>query len=521
MKSSRTAIFLATALIIVWAVELLIIQEITTNPGAELSSKVVRYALRRFGLNLLACTALLYTLNRFWLYSLFVLGSLFSIVVTVYAGYFNQPMSWMTFSNQWQEGLANTSHGIATISIPVITILVVAFVIKVTLIEWIRRYPLTWTFSKRAAILAGVTYFVAAIGYAGFYKPISRTHVRTPEYTYGYMIAWAAEFLAYDTDVVLADAIAKASGRSHLLTKSERPLEFGDDIVVIQVESLDFDALNATSQNELVMPFLHDLKERSMFYMVEPFHFTGTCDADFSLLTASPPNGIITPFKVYGFPYDRALPRLVSELGYSPSAIHGNTGGFFQRRAAYQQMGFSKLYFGEELKEYSINGRHDHELFNLSAKLINESPEPIFHFIITWTSHGPFKRLPPETEELIPEPNDRHELYLNNMRYVDDSLERYYEQLPENTTVVIYGDHHSDVTGYVEGEVHANRVPWIICRKDEDLSTQQKTMQTGLAMSGELGQLEMVCFLWDNLEAAVKVADQKESEHDRLDEIPQ
>ena len=517
ITGSRVAIILCTALIFLWAIELLIIQEATTCPDGVLSSSnLLKYAARRLALNLLACTALVYFLNRAWLYGAFLLGLGFSALVATHAGYFGQPLSWTTLSNQWHEGLSNTGHGIATVSWSILLFVGIAFGIKVALREVIRRYPLAPAFSRTAAALAGITYLVFAVGLAGFHKPIRRVNIGSPEYTYGYAVAWATEYLTYDAEAVLADAIAKSKVKSHLLTEKERPVEFGNNIVVIQVESLDFDAVDATVGDKQVMPFLHDLKQRSLFYMVEPFHDTGTCDADFSLLTSSAPNGNITPFKVHGFPYSQSLPWLVTELGYSAVAIHGNSGTFFQRRPAYQQMGFSKLYFAKELKEHGVNGALDDELLQFSANLINESAEPMFHFIITWTSHGPFRQLPPYAQRLIPSPRGIHERYVNNMRYVDRSLEEYYEQLPDNTTVVIYGDHHSEVQGYVDGEAHRERVPWIICQKGKDLAERQETLRTGLATSGDLGQLEMVCFLRDNLEATASVANRASGEQGRV-----
>jgi len=365
-------------------------------------------------------------------------------------------------------------------------------------------------------MIAGIGYFAGAVIFAGYSKPIKRVNLGSPEYTYGYAVAWATEYLTYDAEAVLADAVAKAAVKSHEVSKNEPLLAFRNHIVVIQVESLDYDAVDAMVGNERVMPFLHGLKGRSKCYMVQPFHSTGTSDADFSLLTASTPNGKITPFKVLGFPYQASLPRLVERLGYRAVAIHGNTGTFFQRRPAYEQMGFSQLYFDKELKEHGVNGAEDDQILQFSAKLIRESAEPMFHFIITWTSHGPFQQLPPGAEKLIPEPSGIHEHYLNSMRYVDRSLERYYQALPEHATLVMYGDHHSGVQGYVAGDAHENHVPWIICGKEGAAVNRPATSNTDFATSGKLNQLDMACYLQDSLEAAAFVAERADPARTRI-----
>ena len=503
----RLAIILFTLLIATWAFELLIIQDATTHPDDSLPvSLILKYAARRMVLNVAVCTLLVCVLNRIWLYGLFLVGMAFSTVIITYASYFHRPLSWLTLSDQWEEGVSVAGYGFALIPWSAILLLSIVLGLKVALREAIHRQPFPTNLRRKAAAVAGLVYLVSAVGFAGFYKPISRVNTGSPEYTYGYAVAWAAEYLSYDTEAVLADAIAKSAIKSHTLTEKERLLEFGDNIVVLQVESLDFDTLDAKVGDQYVMPFLHALKRQSMVYMVKPFHFTGSSEADFSLLATSTPNGRITPFKVQGFPYSDSLPWLVEKLGFTAVAIHGNTGAFFQRRAAYQQMGFSELYFVKELEELGVCGAEDDEVLQFSARLLNESDQPMFHFIITLTSHGPFDQLPPDCDKLFPSPRGIRHRYLNSMRYVDRSLEKYYQKLPNGTTLVIYGDHHSRVQGYQSGDVHEDRVPWLICQKGRNLAKRQKTLRTGLATSGSLSQLDMVCYLRDSLEATALVA---------------
>ena len=169
-------------------------------------------------------------------------------------------------------------------------------------------------------------------------------------------------------------------------------------------------------------------------------------------LTHHMPNGRIAPFKVEDFPYRDTLPQVMRQRGYSCIAMHGNTGNFFYRRPAYKQMGFSKVYFAEELRELGCPMRSgevdDEELLRLSAKWLNEASEPTVHFIITLTSHGPFNKLPPEKRELFPQPASQAEAYVNSMRYVDRVLATYLESLPQGAVLVLYGDHESKVWGY-------------------------------------------------------------------------
>ncbi len=510
----RRTVLLLSLLVVIWAIELVIIEDLTTRPSDSLSVvSVLKYAARRMVLNTAVCACLVCLLNRFWLYGTFIAGTVFSGVVTSYATYFHQPLSWHTVSNQWQEGISVAGHGVALVSWSAILVLLVLLAVKVALRELAHREPVPVNLQRKWGVVFGVSYVLLGVGFAGFYKPIRRVNVGSPEYTYGYAVAWAAECLTYDADAVLADAVAKSQAKSRRLIAAEPRLNMGEHLVIVQVESLDYDVVDAKVGHRYVMPFLRQLKSRSMWYMVKPFHTTGTSDADFSLLTSSSPNGRITPFKVVGFPYGDSLPWLTGTLGYTAVAIHGNTGAFFQRRSAYAQMGFSKLYFAEELRQFGVDGAADDEVLRFSARLIHESKQPMFHFVITLTSHGPFNQLPDRAARLIASPQGIAERYLNSMNYVDRSLAEYYAELPDNTTLVIYGDHHSNVVGYVAGEPHGDRVPWIICQKGRDISGRQRTGKTGLATSGALNQLDLVCYFRDCVESVELLANQATPAH--------
>jgi len=240
-----------------------------------------------------------------------------------------------------------------------------------------------------------------------------------------------------------------------------------------------------------------------MCYVIRPVHQTGTSDADFTLLTGSMANGRIAPFKIKDFPYRDTLPQAASQRGYRCIAMHGNTGSFFFRRPAYERMGFSRIYFAEDLRELGCemqNGEvQDEELLRLSAKWMREASEPTVHFIITLTSHGPFHRLLPGKRELFPDPSCQVEAYLNSMRYVDCALASYLEALPQGTVLVLYGDHESRVRGYGQAPHAGERVPWLIHCKGQNLAERQRTRAMPWTQSGELDMLDAVTYLHKSL----------------------
>ena len=92
--------------------------------------------------------------------------------------------------------------------------------------------------------------------------------------------------------------------------------------------------------------------------------------------------------------------------------------------------------------------------------------------------------------------------YLDSIHYVDQSIGKYIEALPQGTIVVIYGDHgaHADgeSLGYKNAEYEGVAlVPFLIHQVGGDLSSLQKTRGAELATSGELTLLDMVLFIYD------------------------
>jgi hypothetical protein len=405
-------------------------------------------------------------------------------------------------AHQWREGLAVGDAGVATVDWRVVGLLAAGWIVKFAIALRIQRDLLPDRRCRLVAAACAGVYAVTAVTLAGYHKPIDSIRVGTPEYVYGYAVAWGAEMLCLDAEVLLAEATEKARPKSDRLTAVEEPIALGRHVAVVQVESLDFAVVDARVGGEPVMPFLHGLRDQSMLFSVKPFHASGSSEADFSLLMASTPIGRFNPFQVPGFSYADALPRLARERGYHVAAFHGNTGAFFHRRGAYEQMGFDELFFTEELAPRRVTGARDHEVFAFSAGLLAAATRPTMHFVITITSHTPFDKVPPGQRELFPAARNITERYLDSMRYVDRSLERYVAALPAGTTVIVYGDHESNVKGYLEDRAHESRVPWFIFEKGRDLSARQRTRDSGLALSGTLTQLDLACFLRDRLAAS-------------------
>ena len=483
-------------LISVWATEILFVQHWSACPSTAIETgTLVKDSARRMALNITACGFFICLLHKNFLTLAFSFWALSSCLLVVYSNYFGKPLSYTVFINQSREGLAVSDAAFTFLRWDIIAFAFFTFLLKVIISTIIPRKQIRKCIYLRWTAFYAFCYVLLAFLLAGVHKPIHEIRLGSPEYTYGYTVAWITEYLTFDSSALLQDANEKAKLKSDLIVNIDPAFQLGKHVAVVQVESLDYLAIESKAQNHFVMPFLKSLHEVAMTYSVKPFHATGSSEADFSLLMSATPIGRLNPFQVPGFSYEQSLPRLASQRGYKSIAFHGNTGSFFQRRNAYEQMGFDQIFFSEELATHQIAGEWDDELLSFSAETLRASKDPQFHFIITITSHAPFKKLPSQKRELYKHPTTIQERYLNNMRYVDQALKSYVEQLPDNTTVVIYGDHESNIRGYSASDTHQDRVPWFIFQKGQTLSLSQQSQKEGLALSGNLNQLDMACYL--------------------------
>ena len=214
------------------------------------------------------------------------------------------------------------------------------------------------------------------------------------------------------------------------------------------------------------------------------------------------PSPDVINYKLLSYPWEDTLPQRLARRGYHTAALHGASGGFFNRRSAFEAMGFAQIDFQEELSgEHGLPtaawGIKDADVLAFSARNLDQH-DLALHFIITLTSHGPFDYLEPDEQELYPGTSRREHRYLNSMRYVDNALGPYVGSLPAGTTVVIYGDHAAGVD-YGQKMGGPEYVPFLVHRVGADLSERQQTLDDGFALSGQLSLLDAVTWLWNQM----------------------
>ncbi|MFO7878208.1 MAG: LTA synthase family protein [Desulfovermiculus sp.] len=236
-----------------------------------------------------------------------------------------------------------------------------------------------------------------------------------------------------------------------------------ENIIIIQVESLDKTIIDYRHKGVEVTPFLNKLKEKALFF--ESFyaqHVNGSFDAEFSSLTSIYPLNKNYGFKVNDLTQFASLVNILNEKKYSTLAFHGNDKKFFHRHKAFPELGFETFYSREDFSfdDTVMHGRHntfginDYDFFLQSLDYLKEADTPFFSFFITVTSHTPFDFYPADHAQDkfqdVQDPLVRD--YLRSISFVDKSIEMFFSKLKEmnffeDTLIVIYSDHESGVEG--------------------------------------------------------------------------
>ena len=287
--------------------------------------------------------------------------------------------------------------------------------------------------------------------------------------TLGYIPTWIGEFASgtyADLDLIYAEA------RCHDPAAEEPDVSRWDGnpvpplpatVVMLQVESLDFEAVNMRIGDVPVMPFLSRLSGLSLHLETFAPHKVGSCNSDYELL-----NSRVADQNVLYYEYITAYPdsviRLLDAAGYTSAVFHGLEGGLFHLRSAYTAMGFSKTIFKEDLQKQGYTQGQamlgqipDSDVFSSALNFLRPEDKQAL-FIITMDSHIPFSDVRAEFRR----ESGNFARYISSLRTFDEALAYFYFQLPEGALLLLWGDHGSDVDYPGEYPPNRRRVPFVV-----------------------------------------------------------
>jgi lipoteichoic acid synthase len=221
------------------------------------------------------------------------------------------------------------------------------------------------------------------------------------------------------------------------------------DIMIIQVESLDAFIVNYRHRKRYVMPYLHGLIKKSMYFPYTLSYHAGgsTSDCEFSTLNSVEPLHNYPSIKLRSYDYRNSIITRLTRQGYSAFAFHGNRGTYFNRNFAFKKIGFQKFYdmFAMGIKEKGW-GIPDDSVFTFVRSRLPGQKQPVFNHLITMSSHEPFTLIKPyfQNKRFNNIRDGAKRNYLNSMAYVDVELKKFIpfvKKCHPNTVIFIYGDH--------------------------------------------------------------------------------
>ncbi|CCQ92743.1 putative Lipoteichoic acid synthase-like YqgS [[Clostridium] ultunense Esp] len=246
--------------------------------------------------------------------------------------------------------------------------------------------------------------------------------------------------------------------RTKLVEGKYTGLGKGKNLIVIQVESLQNFVINHYYEGQEVTPNLNGLiKEQGSLYFNNYYQLIGrgnTSDAEFVTHNSLYPSMEEPTYTQYVDNTFYGLPWILRDQGYTAWALHGYEKEFWNRDNAYVNQGFQRFISQDdyELVETIGFGITDGEFFKQSMDYLKEldsiDDNPFYAFMITLTSHNPFK-MPEKYEYLDIKKEHKDTLlgnYLQSVQYLDKVLGEFIEELKkeglyEESLLVIYGDH--------------------------------------------------------------------------------
>ncbi|MEG0372127.1 MAG: LTA synthase family protein, partial [Clostridium sp.] len=240
-------------------------------------------------------------------------------------------------------------------------------------------------------------------------------------------------------------------------TSSEKPkyngIAKGKNLIVIQLEAFQGFVLNKKINGVEITPNLNKLANESLNFNNYYFQTSlgGTSDAEFLSNTSLLPARDGSVYYQYSQNEFNSLPKELKQQGYYTSVMHANRPGFWNRQAMYKTLGFDvyeseKNYKKDEVK---ILGLSDKSFFTQNIDKLKSYKEPFYSFMITLTSHYPFKDNTGSLKNIINVGELEGTLigdFIKSAKYTDEQIGKFLDMLKkeglyDNSVIAIYGDH--------------------------------------------------------------------------------
>lgn len=232
------------------------------------------------------------------------------------------------------------------------------------------------------------------------------------------------------------------------------------NIIFLQLESF-FDATNVKGLefSEDPIPNIRKLYEEFPGgYLSVPSFGAGTANTEFETMTGMN----LDDFGPGEYPYKTVLQSTacesicyyLSNYGYTATALHDNTGGFYDRNRVFSRLGFDSFVSIEYIEKYEknpIGWVKDKCLTDEIVGILDSTGTPDYIYTISVQGHGDYPEntdgldLPIKVtnNDVTGNPNG-FEYYVNQTHEMDAFVAELIDALSkrdEKTILVIYGDH--------------------------------------------------------------------------------
>lgn len=309
------------------------------------------------------------------------------------------------------------------------------------------------------------------------------------------------EAMADDLGLDIVDPVSVQSSIDALIggRDGERIADFepgafmGKNVILIQFESLQRFMVESQVASAVITPNFNELIEQS-WYFPNTYSQIGrgnTSDAEFVVNTSLYASAQGSCSELYDDKEIPSMPRIFEDAGYEALTFHTNEATFWNRRAMYKALGFTRFYdeafFGSEdvlgrfgSSDEVLYGKTLEELIRLDAEGTR-----FYAQIISLTSHHPFEPLPDGRDVIeLPERFDDTTTgdYLKSVAFADYAMGQFIDGLKasglwDRSVVIVYGDHNGlrnmeakgadaeaqlEVIGYPYNLAHRTNVPMVI-----------------------------------------------------------
>lgn len=254
----------------------------------------------------------------------------------------------------------------------------------------------------------------------------------------------------YDIESIMKEL---DKGKNNIEDNKYRGIAKNRNIIMIQFESLQNCLIDKEYRGQELTPNLNKLIRDNSIYFDNYYQQVGpgnTSDAEFAVHNSIYPVSEQSIYKTYTENDFFTLPHLLKEEGYSTTAYHGYKEEFWNRSVIYPKQGIDDFVSLEDLNQDEIIGLgiSDKSFYEQTLKKLKQENNPFYAFIITLTSHNPYK-IPKALQKIDLLEKHEHTLfgnYLEAINYADEALGEFIEGLKteglyDQSIIIIYGDH--------------------------------------------------------------------------------